>query len=137
MTIKERTFNIPLRLVIWNACGLTNKVMVLPDFIREHQIDVVLITETWLHHGVSFKLANYKVYRTDRLNGSGGATAVPIRSHLKCSQIPVPAVKMHIGDFGPLHVYYFTHYRKERCEDVPGGFSIPKATAWLPKFGQR
>lgn len=58
----------------WNAQGITNPEtqLDLENFIREKQIDLISINETFLKPNHRFKLANYKVYREDRINHGGG-----------------------------------------------------------------
>jgi hypothetical protein len=72
-----------LQIAFWNARGLVmrDKKEII-HFLEEHDIDILLVNETWLkpQHKVNFP--NYSIYRTDRLANKGGGTAVIIKSKI-------------------------------------------------------
>ena len=50
---------------LWNA-SVRNKHLELSKFLNEHNIDIAIITKTWLKPSDNFKLRNYNTYRKDR-----------------------------------------------------------------------
>jgi hypothetical protein len=72
-----------LQIAFWNAGGTVNRdKKEIIHFLEEHDIDILLVNETWLkpHHNINFP--NYSTYRTDRLSDKGGGTAVIIKSKI-------------------------------------------------------
>jgi hypothetical protein len=67
-----------LRLACWNAEGFRGRKLELDHFLRQHGIDMCLLTETHLRSGEAFRMANYVCHRTDRLT-EGGVTATLVR----------------------------------------------------------
>ena len=63
-----------LKVVHWNAQGITNSVLILEleHFLNQNQIDIFLINDTFfsLHH--KFKIRNYKIHKKDRITHGGG-----------------------------------------------------------------
>lgn len=72
-----------LKVTSWNANCITNKKEELTIFLKEHDVDIMLLCETWLRAGDILKIANYVVYRSDRSNQPGGGTAVVVKKDLK------------------------------------------------------
>ena len=83
----------PLRVCFWNANGILNKILELDDFIAQHEIDIILISETHLRPANNFKRPNFHTYRNDRLDGHGGGTAILIKSHITHSVLPTPILQ--------------------------------------------
>ena len=71
----------PLTFVTWNACSVRAKAIELADFLRKHNIDVGLLTETHLKSGDSFWLPDYNIIRLDRTNSRGGGVAVIVKAY--------------------------------------------------------
>lgn len=63
-----------LNVMLWNAQGITNPTAIyqLEYIINQKAIDVIFINETFLKQNHKFKMANYNVYRHDRLSHGGG-----------------------------------------------------------------
>jgi hypothetical protein len=71
----------PLRLVLWNAIGLTNHKLELQTFLNINKIDIALISETHFTSRTVFKIPHYNVYHTIHPDDTAhGAAAVIIRS---------------------------------------------------------
>lgn len=68
-----------IKIMHWNANSIQNKTEELVHFLQEHDIDVALISETHLKPCNKFKVQNYSVYRTDRMRGPGGGTAILVK----------------------------------------------------------
>lgn len=71
-----------LKLCYWNSDGINNKKEELIQFLQEHQIDVLLLGETWLTTGSRFTIPNYNTYRNDRTDQPGGGTAICVKKSI-------------------------------------------------------
>jgi hypothetical protein len=60
----------PLPLALWNANGLTQHAKELRTFISDHNIDVMLISETHFADKNYFTLPFYSVYRPNHPAGT-------------------------------------------------------------------
>lgn len=84
-----------LHILTWNAGGgIKSKTPELLLYMRQHDIHLALLQETWLAPQVSWKVANHKVYREDRVVAPGirqsGGTAILISTQVDHFQIPIP-----------------------------------------------
>lgn len=69
-----------LKIVTWNANGVTNKKLELEMFLNLEKIDVCLITETHLTNQSLLKIKGYNVYNTPHpSNLSRGGSAIIIK----------------------------------------------------------
>lgn len=71
-----------LKIVIWNANGIMNKIQEFRDFVIDHNPIAILINETWLKPADSFSIPNYKFYRIDRLHAIHGGVGVLIKNYI-------------------------------------------------------
>ena len=109
---------------MWNANGVLNRKDELVSFLADHHIDVALICETHLKETLAFSVPNYRVHRSDRLDGRGGGTAVLIKNSIPHMRIPridfrsleETSVVVH-GATGDL--YLTAVYRPARNKIVP------------------
>ena len=68
-----------LRIVTWNANGLTDRKLELEIFLATEKIDVALISESRFTSKSHLTIKNYNVYTTNHPSGnSHGGTAVII-----------------------------------------------------------
>lgn len=81
-----------IRLALWNADGILEQRMTSQHFLREFDIDIMLVNETHLHPPVKFAIRNYQILRTDRLGPKGG-TAIFSKRHLPIQQITLPILQ--------------------------------------------
>ena len=86
--IKNNTLN-SLNYGLLNARSINNKTETIVDFILEHKLDILCITETWLQSDDSFTTnhvtpCGYSIISSPRLNRRGGGIAVP--SKMICIQ---------------------------------------------------
>jgi Reverse transcriptase (RNA-dependent DNA polymerase)/Endonuclease-reverse transcriptase len=79
-----------LNILAWNARGLINKIGELESAIGEYNIDIVLISETFLKPHVRINLPNFSCYREDREIKHGGGVAILIKSSIKHSRVITP-----------------------------------------------
>lgn len=64
----------------WNANGVQRDKYLLPTFLQQHDIDILLITETHLKPNQRFHISKYITYRTDGPNAPHGGVAILIKS---------------------------------------------------------
>lgn len=73
-----------LNMVIWNANGLAQNQMELEVFLNQHDIDVMLISETHFTSRSFMKIPKYIIYATNHPDGTvHGGTAIIIKSKIK------------------------------------------------------
>ncbi|GFX62220.1 putative RNA-directed DNA polymerase from transposon BS [Trichonephila clavipes] len=89
-----------LLMVTWNAYGVRTRICELQDFLNKYKPDIMALQETWLRPSPTLALANYKVYRYDRIYTtynpcitSHVGTAILIKISLKRTHIPTPDLK--------------------------------------------
>lgn len=78
-----------LRIAYWNANSLTDKKHELTIFLENYKIDVMLHQETFLKPSRSFNIQNYVTYRSDRLTGPRGGTAILVHKTINNNQLPI------------------------------------------------
>jgi exonuclease III len=91
-----------LRLVLWNANGLSSHRLELQPFLDMHKIDIALISETHFMSRTVFRLPRYTVFHTIHPDDTAhGGTAVIIRSslrhheHLRLQTNELKAIAVH------------------------------------------
>src|SRR5215469_8941098 len=76
-----------LKIVTWNANGLSQHIPELEIFLVNESIDICLVSETHLKKESKVKIKNYVCYHTPHPeNTSRGGSAVIIRSHIQHHQ---------------------------------------------------
>lgn len=116
-------------LATWNANGgLKQKSSELLHFMKEHNLAIMLITETHLLETDKWNLANMAIYRSDRPGKRrGGGTAIVIQSNVNHHQLPTPnlktleAVQVQVQSaLGPLNIVsaYGRPNQKLHTEDI-------------------
>lgn len=55
-----------LTISYWDANGIKDKKHEILQFLRDHDVDIMLIGETWLRNGDKFKIPNYTMYLSNR-----------------------------------------------------------------------
>ncbi|KAK9720044.1 Endonuclease-reverse transcriptase [Popillia japonica] len=96
-----------------NACGVRDKKDELALFLVEQNLDVALISETWLRPVDSLRFPNYCTYRADRLTGRNGGVAVLVKKNLHHRPLYVSGlhfveavgIEISIRGLGPLKVF--------------------------------
>lgn len=82
------------KLVLWNAQSIKNKITEFTDYLNTNQIDLALVTETWLKPNISLSIPNYKIVRLDRINTRGGGVAIIINENIKYTEVAVSNLKV-------------------------------------------
>lgn len=77
-----------LNLVSFNCNSIVHQHREFADFLQQHNVDVALLQETFLKPNNDFKIANYRIFRTDR-EGHGGGTAIIIKNSIKAQQLNI------------------------------------------------
>jgi hypothetical protein len=73
-----------LRLALWNANCLLQHVAELQTFISQHNIDIMLISETHFTGKSYLKLRNYTVYHTNHPAGTvRGGSAILLKNSIQ------------------------------------------------------
>lgn len=113
--------NNNLSIITWNARGIRNKHTELFQFLINQNIDICLVTETWLKPDISINHQEYFIYRNDRSHARGGGVAILLRKNISHQPLPVIDTNLieNIGvkiftDFGSINVH---------CCYFPGGIA--------------
>ncbi|ERL90583.1 hypothetical protein D910_07930 [Dendroctonus ponderosae] len=77
-----------VHIVFWNANSLYPKRYEFEGYLRENDVDIALILETFLQTQTLFQINNYKIYRNDRANSRGGGTAIIVKNSISHSPNP-------------------------------------------------
>ena len=83
---------VPVILCLLNVRALKNKSFICQDLILSKNIDIFMITESWLGPGATASLTEasppgFSFFNIPRLSGRGGGLAVIYRDNLKCSLV--------------------------------------------------
>ncbi len=81
--IKTTSKKQNLMIMHWNCHSIKNKKQEFTHFLSENNIDVALLSETFLKPGKAFNIPNYITVRNDREKGYGGGTAIIIKNNIK------------------------------------------------------
>jgi len=76
----------PLKILIWNANGISRKAKDVELFAHNKKVDILLVTELRLKRGETVKIygyAYYPAYRPSLNNNSVGGVAVFVRTTLR------------------------------------------------------
>lgn len=72
-----------MKIFQWNARSLWQRRDSIPNFINEHNIDVLLIEETWLKPKQIYHIKDFNTARMDRnINTTGGRVACFVRDDI-------------------------------------------------------
>lgn len=82
-----------LQIALWNAQSILPKITEFKKFLISQNIDICLISETWLKVDDDCSVQNYSLYRNDRPNpnrkrNTGGGVAIFIRNDIPHNQLP-------------------------------------------------
>lgn len=101
-----------INIITWNARGIRNKHLELFQFLINHNIHICLVTETGLNSNLSISNSEFKVYRNDRIDRTGGGVAVIIKKNIRHKLLPIANTSLieNIGiklftSTGPIDIY--------------------------------
>lgn len=78
----------PFKILNWNARSIRAKKLELSAFLKEHDIDVGIITETHLTPKDAFSIQEYSTIRLDRVSSAGGGVAIIVKNGVSLSLMP-------------------------------------------------
>ncbi|GFW53883.1 probable RNA-directed DNA polymerase from transposon X-element [Trichonephila clavipes] len=86
-----------LKIGFWNANSLRNKIHEVRDFVIEQNFDLFLVQETWLEPGIDPQIANYRLFKDDRIEFphtvTRGGTAIYCKNEIVHNRVPLPAMQ--------------------------------------------
>jgi hypothetical protein len=83
-----------LKLGFFNANGILAQRAEIAAFLRDHQLDILLIQESFLKpHNRDPKIANYRLIRNDRSRCHKGGTLIYYKKELHCIPIISPPLE--------------------------------------------
>ena len=96
---KGRTKPRSLKLGFFNANGITHQRDEIASFLRDHQLDILLIQESFLKpHNRDPKIANYRLVRNDRDRCHKGGTLIYYKRTLYCIPMdPPPLSRLEVS----------------------------------------
>lgn len=77
-----------LSIVFWNCRSVRNKYVELFDLLCTSDIDICLLSETWLKSTNKLFHPNYSCVRNDRVTSSGGGVAILVKKTIGFNEIP-------------------------------------------------
>ena len=77
-----------LKLLQWNVRSVSKNRTDLSFLANKHDIDIAILSETWLLPNQNFTFSGYRVYRSDRHDGYGGS-AILIKKSIAAAEIPI------------------------------------------------
>lgn len=97
-----------LSCVSWNCNSILSKILEFRGFVNEHKPDIILLQETRLESGNSFKVYGYTVYRNDNDRGTAILVKNSIPHHLillpNLNCINATAISLNIKNLPPITV---------------------------------
>ena len=93
-----------LKLAHINIRSCRNKEVEISLFLKENDIDILILNETWLKHNFKLDIPNYTITRKDRPSRQRGGVAILVRNDIKfdivdtCSNINTDnnAITIHL-----------------------------------------
>lgn len=121
----------------WNADNIKPKKNEVQNFLADYEIDIMLLSETWLRAGDNLKFANYITYREDRQDGPVGGVAILIKNKIKHDFITIENLttletigiqiktsnnkdlRIFTAYYPPSRIFQHSVYRKIVENDIP------------------
>lgn len=95
LPLEKKAFKAPgIHLVLMNAQSVRNKTLLINEYVRDDNIDLLAITETWLKKDGDAALINelvpegYTLISVPRNRGRGGGIGLLHRDSLSCKLVP-------------------------------------------------
>lgn len=77
-----------MNILNFNIRSLTSKLGELTELLRDHDIDVAVITETWLTTDRRLSIKGYTIHRHDNEHQRGGGVLIAIKRTLPHTRLP-------------------------------------------------
>ena len=71
-----------LNILFWNCQGIRPKRKELELYLKENEIDIVALNETFLNKKLNFRITGYDIIRNDRSTGHKGGVALLVKHGL-------------------------------------------------------
>ena len=71
-----------LNILFWNCQGIRPKRKELELYLKENEIDIVALNETFLNEKLNFQIVGYDTIRNDHSTGQKGGVAFSIKHGL-------------------------------------------------------
>ena len=72
-----------LKLANINIRSCRNKEVEISLFLKENDIDILSLNQTWFKSNFKLDIPNYTIARRDRLRRQGGGVAILVRNDIK------------------------------------------------------
>lgn len=80
-----------MKFLAWNSKSLARSRFELLDLLDQLDINICLISETWLKPSKNISFPGFSIYRHDRTDRPGGGVAILVRSNIEHHQVKVPS----------------------------------------------
>lgn len=143
--------NTLLNIISWNAQSISNgsKTAELERLLRERDIHIVCLQETYLNHNTKLYMPNYTIYRNDRTT-HGGGVAILVKKGIQhellrlCATVSIENIAIAVTFHNKRIIItsaYSPHYNNSFSNDLTAITSAPgeclifgdlnaKHTAW-------
>ena len=87
--LKKCSFENKMSMIHINARSLINKFDEIKLFLSTHKWDLILVSETWFNNinEEEFSLDNYNLFYSNRVDKTGGGSAIYVQTNIKAEQI--------------------------------------------------
>ncbi|GFU51983.1 putative RNA-directed DNA polymerase from transposon X-element [Trichonephila clavipes] len=86
-----------LKIGFWKANSWRNKIHDVCDFVHEQNLDMFLVQKTWLEPGIDSHIANYRLFKDDRVSifylRAQGGTSVYCKKEIVHNRVPLPEMQ--------------------------------------------
>ena len=72
-----------LKLAHVHICSCRNKKVEISLFLKENDVDILSLNETWLKSNFKFDIPYYTITRRDRPRRQGGGVTILVRNDIK------------------------------------------------------
>ena len=136
----DRTRHI--NIANWNSNGLTNKMGEVINFIHNHGIDILIITETKLQTRHKIKIKNFTIHRRDRPVRRGGGVMIAIHNRvphrlLQPTNSDIEHVSVQIGNDTTITAAYNPPDNLMTDQDLDALVKLSNKTLTIGDFNAR
>ena len=78
----------PLNIILWNSRSIRNKYIEFFDYLIKTNVDICLLSETWLKSNIKVSHPIFNCIRFDRESKNGGGVAIVIRNSIQYEILP-------------------------------------------------
>lgn len=83
-----------INVMFWNCRSIRNKIFELIHFLNSNNVDICLLSETWLSDENTFYHPQYSCVRRDRVGRNGGGVAILVKKTIQFNIIPCIATEV-------------------------------------------